>query len=212
MAVFLDSAVLEEARAAAGYGFVVGATTNPALLVKAGHTDFFSALSQLCGIFSGAVFYQLTRRTLPEMRDEYHRFRQAGLNLGLKIPCTLIGLQFAAEVSGEAIVAVTSVFHPGQAYLAAQAGARYVIPYVNRVTRYTGDGPGLVADLVAVLAGTSCDVLAAGVKSPAEAVETVLAGAQNISVPLAVIEGMAENTLSQQALAEFDNVLAGWKV
>lgn len=207
MSIFIDSAVLNDARQAAALGFVTGATTNPALLVKAGHADFPAALKELCGILHGTVFYQLTTHSLPEMRDEFNHIRAAGPNLGLKIPCTLIGLQFSAEVSREVVVAVTSVFHPSQAYLAAQTGARYVIPYVNRLTRLVGNGPAQVAEVVEVLTSTPCEVLAAGIKSPAEAVETVLAGAHHISVPLDVIVGMAENALSQQAIAEFDAAL-----
>ena len=55
-------------------------------------------------------------------------------NVGLKIMCHLAGLGFVAEASQEVKVAVTGVFSPSQAYLAAQAGAHYIIPYVNRFT------------------------------------------------------------------------------
>ncbi len=207
MAIFLDSAAIDDARSAAAYGFVFGATTNPTLLVRAGHGDFWAALSELCGIFPGPVFYQLVAHELPEMREEYQHFRRAGPNLAFKIPCTLLGLQFAAEVSRETVVAVTSIFHPSQAYLSAQAGARYVIPYVNRLTRSVGHGPAKMAEMSAVLHGTTCEVLAAGIKSAEEAVESVLAGAHHISTPLDVITGMAENVLSQAAIAEFDAAL-----
>ena len=39
MAIFLDSAVVEEAHEAASYGFVHGVTTNPTLMAQAGHKD-----------------------------------------------------------------------------------------------------------------------------------------------------------------------------
>lgn len=128
MALFLDSAVLVEAEKASSLGFVSGATTNPALLVKAGHTDFHRALEILCSRFKGPVFYQLTKHELDNMNKEYLEFKDIAPNLGFKIPCTLTGLQFAAKVSDNSTVAVTSIFNPSQAYLAAQAGARYIIP------------------------------------------------------------------------------------
>jgi transaldolase len=141
------------------------------------------------------------------MRPEGDRFLEIAPNLGLKIPCTLEGLRFAAEARGRAKIAITGVFTPGQAYLAAQAGADYVIAYVNRVTRFTGDGPGLIGDIVEILEPTACEVLAAGIKSAAEAVDVLLAGAQHISLPLEVIQAMAENPLTQRAVEEFE---AAW--
>ncbi len=207
MALFLDSAHLEDARRASELGFVIGATTNPGLLARAGHTDALQALQALCPLFPGTVFYQLLGHTPEEMQAESIPFLSLAENLGLKVPCTVNGLAFTAQVSARVTVAVTGVFTPAQAYLAAQAGAEYVIPYVNRVTRATGDGPGLVAQLAAILDPTECEILAAGIKSAAEAVDTLLAGAQHVSLPLDVIVAMAENPLTEKAVADFE---AAW--
>jgi transaldolase len=204
MALFLDSAQLEDARRASGLGFIVGATTNPGLLAHAGHTDALAALKALCPLFPGTVFYQLLGHTPKEMETEAEAFLNLAENIGLKIPCTVDGLTFAAQVSARVTVAITGVFTPAQAYLSAQAGAEYVIPYVNRVTRLTGDGPGLVGQIAAILDPTDCEILAAGIKSPAEAVDTLLAGAQHVSLPLDVILAMAENPLTEKAIADFE--------
>ena len=204
MALFLDSAIIAEANKASNMGFIHGATTNPSLLIKAGHTDFHHALELLCSQFKGPVFYQLTTYELAEMNQEYLEFKGIAANLGFKIPCTFIGLQFAASVSANSTIAVTSIFNPSQAYLAAQAGARYVIPYVNRTTRFTGDGIALVKDLRTIISGTDCEVLAAGIKSAAEATAVLLAGSHHVSVPFDVIVEMAENSLSHMAISEFN--------
>jgi transaldolase len=207
MALFLDSAQLEDARRASALGFVIGATTNPSLLARAGHADALQALKALCPLFPGTVFYQLLGHTPREMETEAEAFLNLAENLGLKIPCTADGLTFAARASSRATVAITGVFTPAQAYLSAQAGAEYVIPYVNRVTRFTGDGPGLIGQIAAILDPTDCEILAAGIKSPAEAVDTLLAGAQHVSLPLDVILGMAENPLTEKAVTDFE---AAW--
>ena len=208
MALFLDSAVISEAEKASSLGFVSGATTNPTLLVKAGHTDFHRALEIICSQFNGPVFYQLTKHELDDMHNEYLEFRDIAQNLGFKIPCTLTGLQSAAKISGNSTVAMTSIFNPSQAYLAAQAGARYIIPYVNRATRFTGDGIALIERLGAILSGSQCEILAASIKTATEAAEVLLAGSHHISVPFDVIAEMAENSLSQMAIAEFDQKLS----
>jgi transaldolase len=47
------------------------------------------------------------------------------------------------------------------------------------------------------------EIIAASVKSPAEAVETLLAGAHHLTLPLGVIEEMAGHELSDRAIDEF---------
>ena len=207
MSLYLDSANLDDVREAANLGFVRGATTNPKLLAVAGHTDFYKALQDICPLLPGTVFYQLITESLDEMRQEYKVFRSVAPNLGIKIPCTMTGLQFAKEISRESIVAVTAVFTPAQAYLAGEAGARFVIPFVNRISRFTGSGTDVVGNIAIVLQGSRCQVLAASIKSASEAVEILQAGAQHISLPLAVIKEMAESPLTRQAVEEFNQAL-----
>ncbi len=204
MSLFLDSAKFEDVEAANALGFVMGATTNPALLSKAGHKDPVTAMKKICELLPGPVFHQLTDRTVDGMRAEAKSFIGLAPNLGLKIMATLEGFQFAAEVSDQVAVAITGVFSPSQAYLATVAKADYVIPYVNRLTRYTGAGQSVVEDMAGVLFPTDTDLLAAGIKTPAEAVETLLAGADHVSLPLDVMQAMATNDLTLEAYANFD--------
>jgi transaldolase len=104
--------------------------------------------------------------------------------------------------------AATGVFSPAQAMMAAEAGAAYVIPYVSRATRLLPEGgPQLVRDIVQVLPAKDCQVLAASLKSPAEAVATLLAGAHHLSLPWDVLSGMAHHPLTEQALVEFDQAI-----
>jgi transaldolase len=204
MSLFLDSAKFEDVEAANALGFVIGATTNPALLSKAGHKDPIAAMKKICELLPGPVFHQLTDRTVEGMRAEAKPFIGLAPNLGLKIMATLEGFQFTAEVTDQVAVAVTGVFSPSQAYLAAVAKADYVIPYVNRLTRYTGAGQAVIEDMAGVLFPTDTDLLAAGIKTPAEAVETLLAGADHVSLPIEVIQAMATNDLTLEAYANFD--------
>lgn len=205
MSLFLDSAADADVQQASELGFVFGATTNPALLAKAGHKDPVAALIKICEALPGPVFHQLTDRTIDGMRVEYEPFVNLAPNLGFKIMCTLPGLQFAAEIAENITIAITGVFSSSQAYLASEAGADYVIPYVNRLTRYTGVGQTVVTDIAEVLFPTDTELLAAGIKSPTEAIETLLSGADHISLPLNVIEAMAENDLTLQAYDNFDS-------
>jgi transaldolase len=207
MTLYLDSADLEEARLASRLGFVSGCTTNPTLLAKAGHGRPIEAIRQLASIFNGTVFYQVMAANAEAMAVEAPPLLDLGQNVGLKVPATLEGFKFAAGFSSRAVVAVTGVFAPSQALLAAEAGAQFAIPYINRLTRFVGDGAAVVGEIGAVLDGSACALLVAGIKSPAEAVAARLAGADHLSLPLEVIKAMADNALTALALREFE---AAW--
>ncbi len=205
MALYLDSASVEDARRAMKLGFVRGITTNPALMAKTGRHPQ-DVIGELCEICSGTVFYQLTAPTVAEREAEARRFAALRPNVGLKIPCTLENLALAARLADEDFtVGLTAIFSAAQVYLACEAGARYVLPYVNRSTRLLGDGLALVREMRAVSDACSSptEILAASVKSPEEAVATVRAGAHHLTLPLAVIEAMGVHPLSEQTIAEF---------
>lgn len=207
MALFLDSAALKEAQQATELGFVWGATTNPLLMAQTGREPA-DVIADLCELLPGTVFYQLTAPTLAKREAEARRiFEIEPAQVGLQIPCTTENLGMVARLTDQGITCgVTAVFSAYQAYLACEAGAHYILPYVNRSTRLQGDGSALVSDILAVIeaADTSAELLATGIKTPGEVVETVLAGAHHLSLPLDLILSLGEHPLSQQAIAEFD--------
>ncbi|HPV07126.1 MAG TPA: transaldolase family protein, partial [Aggregatilineales bacterium] len=93
---------------------------------------------------------------------------------------------------------------PAQAYLAAQAGADFVAPYVNRLTRQMGDGLSVVRRIAALLAGTSTRILAASLKSVEEVTEVLLAGAHDVTMPLDLILALGEHEYSALAIEQFN--------
>lgn len=233
MSIYLDSALPEEARQAMSLGFVRGITTNPTLLARA-KRPAPEVLRELCHICSGTVFYQLTAPTVAERRaegkqvlrlndefdEEKDRHFAKWMNgpmeekfvplqlgrIGLKISASIENMALVAEFSDKGVtVAVTALFNPAQAYLACEAGAKYLLPYVNRTTRLRGDGLRFVKELAQICkaVGHGTEILAASIKSPEEAVKTLLAGAHHISVPLAILLAMGHDPLSDEAVAEF---------
>ena len=209
MSIYLDSAILEEAQQAMKLGFVQGITTNPALLAKA-KRPVDEVILELCDICPGIVFYQLTAPTVAERQAEGERMLNLRTGqIGLKIPASTENMALVAHFSAVAPVAVTALFNTAQAYLACEAGAQYLLPYVNRTTRLRGNGPAFVSELVRVCesVGRGTEVLAASIKSPEEAVATLLAGAHHLTIPLSVLLTMGHDPLSEQAVAEFAQVM-----
>lgn len=210
--LLLDSADVAAARRAAALGFVRGVTTNPTLMAASGRPAD-TVIPELADLVTGTVFYQLTAET-PEAREaEAHRFASLRPGrVGIKVPTTTENLALVARLVADGMTcAMTAIFSPGQALLALEAGASFVIPYVNRTTRLYGDGPGLVGQMRGVIdaSGSPMRILAASVKSPEEAVAALLAGAHDLTLPLPVIEALGEHPGSIAAIEEFRAAAGG---
>ncbi len=205
MAVYLDSANVDDARRAKELGFVGAVTTNPTLIAKTGRPGL-EVLRELLEIFDGHVFYQVTAPTVEARIDqawEAHEIRPD--KVVIKIPATTQDMAMAAKLIAAGIdCTITAVASPAQAYIAAQIHASYVAPYVNRLTRQLGDGTAVVRDIVRVVDGTQTRVVAASLKSVDEVVQTLLAGAHHVTLPLDLILAMGEHEFSQRAIAEFN--------
>ncbi len=206
MSLYLDSAFPQDARRAFAAGLVSGITTNPALIAQT-KRPAVDVISELCDLSSGIVFHQLTEETPAGRKKEAERMSTIRVGrVGLKIPCTSENLALAAElVKAGYIVGITAIFSPAQVYLACQAGAQFILPYVNRSTRLLGDGIGLVREMRAVIdtEGSPTQIIAASIKTIEEAIATHLAGAHHLTLLLKLIESMGNHPLSDQAIEEF---------
>ncbi|MDP1713697.1 MAG: transaldolase family protein [Anaerolineales bacterium] len=204
MAIYLDSAKLDEARQAKDLGWVHGVTTNPSLLAKAG-VEPEVVLKELAVLEFHQVYYQLVSQNVEDMLIEARKAAEiVKTGLILKIAPTDNGFRFVAKHANEFPCCVTAVFNPAQALIAREAGARYVAVYVNRATKQMGDGLCLVRGLANVLAGSQTEILAASLKSTKEAVDAFLAGAQHITVPFDLLASLPIHPLSTQAVEQFN--------
>ncbi|MBN1955475.1 MAG: transaldolase [Anaerolineae bacterium] len=211
MSVYLDSANPRQVERALALGFIAGVTTNPILIARE-EMPRLALVDKLLAICPTTLFCQLESHSLEEMREEaVALYTLAPDRIVIKIPCTVIGLSLVAELSSWMTCAITAIFSPAQAILAAEAGAQYVIPYVNRTTRLMGDGISLVAKMAQVcrMGQHNIQVLAGSLKSVDEVVEAQLNGADHVTVPFDILMAMADHPLSQQAIAEFTSAAEG---
>lgn len=204
MALLIDSADITDIRRALGLGFVTGVTTNPSLVAKTGQPGM-AVLQEILGLTSGPVFFQVTAGTAEGRAEQAREIsRLAPQQIHVKIPATTENIALAAHLRKEGIqCALTAISSPAQAYLASLAGATYIAPYVNRLTHSLGDGVAVVRKCAAILLGSRTRILAASLKSVDEVVETLLAGAHDITIPLDLILSLGEHELSQKAIEEF---------
>jgi transaldolase len=204
MALYLDSADVNDVRRAVALGFVAGVTTNPALVAKTGRPGL-DVLKEILTLTEGKVWFQVTADNLEgRARQAREIFALAPGRIQVKIGATTENIGLGARLAKEGIsVTITAVSSSAQAYLAAQAGAAYVAPYVNRLTRQLGDGVAIMHDCVEVCKGSSTRVIAASLKSPQEVTAVLLAGADDVTIPLDLILDMGNHPLSQKAIEDF---------
>jgi transaldolase len=177
-----------------GLGFVAGVTTNPSLVAKTGRPGL-EVLKEVLSLTGGNVWYQVTADDLEgRARQAREIFALAPERIQVKIEATTENIGLAARLAKEGMsVTVTAVSSVAQAYL-----AKYVAPYVNRLTRQLGDGVAILHDCVEACRGSQTRIIAASLKLPEEVLAVVLAGTQDVTIPLALILSMVTHFLDQQ--------------
>jgi transaldolase len=201
--IYLDSALVSEAKTVEKWGWVKGITTNPTLLAKSDLPPE-TTLEQLAAISPGELYYQLMATDFQEMVAEGRKaFEMIGEKTVLKVPATAVGFQVVAHLSPEIPCSVTAIYSAAQAAVATEAGAKYAIAYVNRATRLLGDGLALVQEMATILKDSPTEILAASLKSPAEAAGALIAGADHLTLPLEMLNAMTTHNLSEQTIDEF---------
>ena len=98
---------------------------------------------------------------------------------------------------------MTAIYSASQAVVCCiRGGSRCEILRESR-TRLLGDGFALVQDMADVFKKTNTDILVDRIKSPSEAVKTLLAGAHQKTLPFDVLQAMTVYELSGPTVDEF---------
>ena len=201
--IYLDSAIIKEAEIAKKWGWVKGITTNPTLLAKSDLSPE-ETLTKLAAITPGELYYQLCATDFDSMVAEARKaYELIGQKIVLKIPATGAGFKATAYLTKDITCSITAIYIAAQAIVAKEAGAKYAIAYVNRATRLLGDGLALVQDMAKVLEDSETEILAASLKSSEEAAAAIRAGADHITIPLFILQGMTTHELSAKTVEEF---------
>ena len=207
MKIFLDTAETDVVRKHWKTGLIDGLTTNPSLIRKSGrmHEEVYEELKDI-GIpdISMEVIGD-KNNMISEGKRLYKKFGKVAT---IKVPCTYEGLQACANLSVEGIkVNVTLIFSQAQAILATKAGAKYVSPFVGRVDDNSFGGLCLVKDIANVYKEhmvTKTEILAASLRGVRDVGRAFEYGADIVTMPTNVFEGMYKHILTDKGLDQFD--------
>ena len=207
MKFFIDTAKVEDIKAANDMGVICGVTTNPSLIAKEGR-DFKEVIKEITSIVDGPISGEVKATTTDAegMIKEGREIAAIHPNMIVKIPMTTEGLKAVKVLTAEGIKTnVTLIFSANQALLAARAGATYVSPFLGRLDDISVCGTDLIRDIVEIfeVAGIDTEIIAASVRHPMHVTECALAGADIATVPYKVLEQMTHHPLTDQGIEKF---------
>ena len=211
MKFFVDTADTDEIRVLANTGLVDGVTTNPSLVAKSGR-KFLDVVEEICTIVDGPVSAEVTATDYETMLKEGKKLAALAPNIAVKVPLTPNGLRTCKALSDAGtMVNVTLCFSPGQAILAAKAGAAFISPFVGRLDDISTDGMQLIADICQIYRNYEnfeTEVLVASIRHPMHLIEAARMGAGIATLPPSVLRQLYKHPLTEAGLEAF---LSDWE-
>jgi transaldolase len=209
MKFFIDTANLDQIKEAQDLGVLDGVTTNPSLMAKEGITGSDNILNHykaICEIVEGDVSAEVISTDFDGMVKEGEALAALHPQIVVKLPMIKDGVKACKYFSDKGIrTNVTLVFSPGQALLAAKAGATYVSPFIGRLDDISTDGLNLIAEIRVIYDnyGFGTEILAASVRHTMHVIDCAKIGADVMTGPLSSIEGLLRHPLTDSGLAKF---------
>ena len=209
MKFYIDTANVDEIRAANDMGIISGVTTNPSLIAKEGR-DYAETLKEIASIVDGPISGEVkaTTKDAETMIEEGKAiYALDPKHMVVKIPMTTEGLKAIKALSALGIPTnCTLIFSANQALLAARAGATYVSPFLGRLDDINEDGIPLIETICEMFSNypdIKTQIICASVRTPVHVTACALAGADIATVPYKVLMQMTKHPLTDQGIEKF---------
>jgi len=205
MKFFVDTASIEEIRAAHAWGILDGVTTNPSLVAKTGRR-FDDVKKEILALVQGPVSLEVTAEDEAGMLAQGRALAAEGPQVVIKLPLTRAGIAACKVLTDEGFrTNVTLCFSANQAILAAKAGATYISPFIGRLDDISMEGMPLIEDIVKIYRnyGFKTQVLVASVRSPVHVLQAARIGADVCTVPFTVLDQLFNHPLTDLGNAKF---------
>ena len=206
MKIFLDTAITTDVQDRLATEIIDGVTTNPTLIKKS-NEDPDVVYKELYDMRVKDISIEVRGETAQELCANGILYgRRFGEVATIKLPCTVEGIKACKKLSilGHK-TNMTLVFSVSQAILCAKAGATYVSPFVGRLDQIGEDGINLIRDISRIycVSGVKTQILAASIRSPKQAEDAYLAGADICTLPVKVFDLMFRHHLTDDGLKQF---------
>lgn len=209
MKFFIDTANINEIKEAYDLGVLDGVTTNPSLMAKegiAGTEKVKAHYKAICNIVDNNVSAEVIATDFEGMIREGRELAKIDDKIVVKAPMIKDGVKAIKKFTSEGIrTNCTLVFSPGQAILAAKAGASYVSPFIGRLDDISQDGLELIAQIRVIYNnyGFGTEILAASIRHTIHLIKCAEIGADVATCPLNVIMSLLKHPLTDSGLEKF---------
>lgn len=211
MEIIIDTVDLEEIKEMVEYLPIAGVTSNPSIVKRTSPKDFFEHMREIRKIIGKerSLHIQVTGLDAKTMIEEAHRIlKEVDKQVYIKVPVSYEGVKAIKQLRAEGInVTATAVYDLMQAYMALEAGAQYIAPYVNRIGNLGGDPMQLINDLAICIdsEGYDCKILAASFKGVEQVKDAINYGSHSITAPVDVLKSIFANPNIDRAVTDFNN-------
>ena len=209
MKFFIDTANLDQIREAQDMGVLDGVTTNPSLMAKEGIRGANNILKHyidICSIVEGDVSAEVISTDYAGIISEGENLASLHPQIVVKVPMIRDGIKAIKYFTEKGIrTNCTLVFSPGQALLAAKAGASYVSPFIGRLDDVTTSGVELIETIRLIYDnyGFETEILAASIRHSMHIIDCAKAGADVATCPLSAITDLLKHPLTDIGLEKF---------
>jgi len=209
MKFFIDTANLDQIKEANDLGILDGVTTNPSLMAKEGikgEEAIAAHYKTICELVDGDISAEVLGTTFEGIVEEGKKLAAIHPNIVVKVPMIKDGIKAIKWFTDNGIKTnCTLIFSPGQAILAAKAGATYISPFIGRIDDGGWDGIELIAQIANIysIQGFKSEILAASIRNALHIIKCAEAGANVCTCPLDSILGLLKHPLTDIGLEKF---------
>ena len=210
MEFIIDTVNLEEIKEAVEYLPIVGVTSNPSIVKKTNPQIFFKHMKEIRKIIGQerSLHIQVISKDYDTIIKEAHRIlKEVEDKVYIKVPVSYEGIKAIKLLKEEGInVTATAVYDLMQAYMALEAKADYIAPYVNRIGNLGADPFELINELSnrIIMDGYESKIVAASFKGVQQVKDALNNGAQEVTVPVEVLKQIFANPNIEKAVNDFN--------
>lgn len=205
MEIFLDSANFAEIKRYHEIGLISGVTTNPSLLAKEKIKTI--NLIDFCKKLNLKIFVQTIEEDYLKIFEEGKSYYQIyPEKLILKIPFFIEGLKSLNLFRKQSIpFSITAIFSLSQVIFSLNYEPKFIIPYINRISRFGGEPIKLIKDSKIIIKENNLQskILSASFRSSKEIEDVVTNGSDAVTIPGNIFEEILNNPLNKKAIEDF---------
>ena len=193
--LLIDTANLSEIEKALKALPLVGVTTCPTIIVKE-KRNVFDILKDIRKLIGDNMMLHAQVMADSQISGDFY----------VKVPVTLAGFQAMPLLRKEGIAFTATTIHSAaQAILAAEHGASFLAPYINRIDNLDASGAELVRQVADYLKmhNLPAKILAASFRNVRQITDVLLAGAHTVTLSPDLAWKMTEHPMTDLSVKTF---------